>query len=44
MRRIKGGRTARMMTAGMAVALFVGVGLLMYSLFGGGGPAPANTP
>jgi hypothetical protein len=36
MRRIKGGRTARMM-AGMAAALFVGVGLLMYSLFVGVG-------
>ncbi len=38
MRRIKGGRTARMMTAGMAVALFAGVGLLMYSLFVRVGP------
>ena len=37
MRRIKGGRTARMMMAGMVAALFVGVGLLMYSLFVGVG-------
>ncbi|MBA2617584.1 MAG: sortase [Rubrobacter sp.] len=33
------------MTAGVAAAvLFVGIGLLLYSVFGGGEPASANTP
>ena len=45
MKKINGGRTGRVTTAGVAVAvLFVGIGLLLYSLFGGGEPAEANTP
>jgi sortase A len=43
MKKIPYGR-ARVMTAGAGVALFVGLGLLLYSLFGGGEPASANTP
>lgn len=42
MRRFGGGRTG-LMTACVA-ALFVGLGLLLYSVFGGGEPASANTP
>ncbi|MBA3794575.1 MAG: sortase [Rubrobacter sp.] len=45
MKKINGGRTGRVTTAGVAaVVLFVGIGLLLYSLFGGGEPAEANTP
>ena len=44
MKGIKGVRAGTVMTAGMTLALFLGVGLLLYSLFGGGGPASANTP
>ncbi len=45
MKKINGGRTGRVTTAGAAAAvLFVGIGLLLYSLFGGGEPAEANTP
>jgi len=45
MKKINGGRTGRVTTAGVAaVVLFVGIGLLLYSLFGGGRPAEANTP
>ena len=45
MKRIKGAHTGRLMTAGVgAAALLVGLGLLLYSVFGGGEPASANTP
>lgn len=45
MKKIKGTHTGRVMTAGAAaVVLCVGIGLLLYSLFGGGEPASANTP
>jgi len=45
MKKINGGRIGRVTTAGVAaVVLFVGIGLLLYSLFGGGEPAEANTP
>ena len=45
MRRIKGAHTGRLMTAGVgAAALLVGLGLLLYSVFGGQAPASANTP
>ncbi|MEJ7843350.1 MAG: sortase [Rubrobacter sp.] len=45
MKKISGGRTGRVTTAGVAaVVLLVGIGLLLYSLFGGGEPAEANTP
>ena len=45
MKKMKGVRTGKMMTAGAAsLVLFVGIGLLLYSLFGGGEPASANTP
>jgi sortase A len=45
MKKINGGRTGRVTTAGVAaVVLFAGIGLLLYSLFGGGEPAEANTP
>ncbi|CAN5691390.1 hypothetical protein BH24ACT18_BH24ACT18_21650 [soil metagenome] len=45
MKKIKGAYTGRIMTAGVAAAvLFVGIGLLLYSVFGGGEPASANTP
>jgi len=45
MKKIKGAHTGRVMTAGVAAAvLFVGIGLLLYSVFGGGEPASANTP
>ncbi len=45
MKKTKNGRTGRVMTAGVAVAvLFVGIGLLLYSLFGGQAPASAHTP
>ena len=40
MEKIRGARTGRVVTAGMAVVvLLVGTGLLLYSLFGGGEPA-----
>ena len=42
MKKLSGGRTG-LMTAGLA-ALFVGLGLLLYSVFGGPAPASANTP
>jgi sortase A len=45
MKKIGGARTGRIVTAGVAAAvLFVGLGLLLYSVFGGGEPASANTP
>jgi len=45
MKKINGGRIGRVTPAGVAaVVLFVGIGLLLYSLFGGGEPAEANTP
>lgn len=45
MKKIKARLTGRVMTAGAAAGvLFVGLGLLLYSLFGGGEPASANTP
>ena len=45
MKKIKNPPTGRVATAGAAcAALFVGLGLLLYSLFGGGEPANANTP
>ena len=45
MKKIKGADTGRVMTAGVvAAALFVGIGLLLYSVFGGQAPASANTP
>ncbi len=45
MKKISSARTGRVMTAGVAgVVLFVGIGLLLYSLLGGNGPASANTP
>ena len=45
MKGIKGARTGRVVTAGVAAAvLFVGIGLLLFSVFGGGEPASANTP
>ena len=38
-------RTGKMLTAGAAAAvLLLGLGLLLYALFGGGEPASANTP
>ena len=45
MKKIKGRLTGKVMTAGAAAGvLFVGLGLLLYALFGGGEPASANTP
>ncbi|CAA9387457.1 MAG: Sortase (surface protein transpeptidase) [uncultured Rubrobacteraceae bacterium] len=45
MKKIKGARTGRVVTAGVAAAvLFVGLGLLLLSVFGGQAPASANTP
>ena len=45
MKKIGGARTGRIVTAGVAAAvLLVGLGLLLYSVFGGGEPASANTP
>ena len=45
MKKVADGSTGKVMTAGAAaVVLFVGLGLLLYSLFGGGEPAAANTP
>ena len=45
MERIKGAHTGRVLTAGAAAAvLFAGLGLLLYSVFGGPAPASANTP
>ena len=45
MKRIKRAHTGAVMTAGVgAAALLVGLGLLLYSVFGGGAPASANTP
>ena len=44
MKKIKGARTGRVLTAGVAAALCVASGLLLYSVFGGGEPASANTP
>lgn len=44
MKKMKGASARRVITAGMASVLFVGIGLLLYSLFGGGEPASANTP
>jgi sortase A len=45
MKKIKGRLTGKVMTAGVAAAvLFVGLGLVLYSLFGGGEPASAHTP
>lgn len=45
MKKIKGARTGRVMTAGVAAAvLSVGIFLLLYSVFGGQAPASANTP
>ena len=44
MKGMKGVSAGRLITAGMASVLFVGIGLLLYSLFGGGESASANTP
>ena len=45
MTKMGGARTGRALTTGVAgVVLFVGICLLLYSLFGGGDPAAANTP
>ncbi len=45
MKKMKRARTGRVLTAGAAgLVLFVGIGLLLYALFGGGDPASANTP
>src|SRR3712207_4860117 len=45
MKKIEGARTGRIVTAGVAAAvLLVGLGLLLYSVFGGGEPACANSP
>ena len=45
MKKIKRAHTGAVMTAGVgAAALLVGLGLLLYSVFGGGAPASANTP
>lgn len=44
MKKVKGASAGRVITAGMVSVLFVGIGLLLYSLFGGGEPASANTP
>jgi sortase A len=45
MKKMEGARTGRLVTAGVAAAvLLVGLGLLLYSVFGGGEPASANTP
>ena len=45
MKKIKGANSGRVMTAGVvAAALFVGIGLLLYSVIGGQAPASANTP
>ena len=45
MKKMKGTRTGRVATAAVAAAaLFVGIGLLLYSVFGGQAPAAANTP
>ena len=45
MEKMKGASSGRMMTAGaVAAALLVGLGLLLYSVFGGQAPASANTP
>ncbi len=44
MKKMKGASAGRLITAGMACVLFVGIGLLLHSLFGGQAPASANTP
>ena len=45
MEKIKGAHTGRVLTAGaVAAVLFAGLGLLLYSVFGGPAPASANTP
>ena len=45
MKRMKDASSGRVMTAGAAAAvLLAGLGLLLYSVFGGGEPASANTP
>jgi sortase A len=45
MKKIENARTGGIVTAGVAAAvLLVGLGLLLYSVFGGGEPASANTP
>ncbi len=43
MRKMKSASSGRVMTVA-AAALLVGLGLLLYSVFGGGEPASANTP
>ena len=45
MKKMKAAHTGRVMTAGVAsAALLVGVGVLLYSVFGGQAAASANTP
>ena len=45
MEKMKGASSGRVMTAGaVAAALLVGLGFLLYSVFGGQAPASANTP
>src|SRR4028119_896136 len=45
MKKMKGASSGRVMTAGAAAAaLLVGLGLLLYSVFGGQALAAANTP
>ncbi|HKH11785.1 MAG TPA: sortase [Rubrobacter sp.] len=45
MKRIENAHTGRVVTAGVAAAaLCVAAGILLYSVFGGGEPASANTP
>jgi sortase A len=45
MKKMKDASSGRVMTAGAAAAvLLAGLGLLLYSVFGGGEPASANTP
>ena len=44
MKKVKGANAGRLIAAGTASVLFVGICLLLYSLFGGQAPASANTP
>ena len=45
MKKMKGAHTGRVMTAGVAAAaLLVGIGILLYSVFGGQAAASATTP
>src|SRR5918998_177326 len=44
MKKMGSAHTGKVMTAGVAAVLLAGLGLLLYTLFGGGEPASANTP